>query len=360
MQAGAVGLGSPVASVQRFVVEQVERHGHVPAALSRNDHQQVFRHRLAQLQEELQREVGHGAVSAVGAHVAVGEEHPVLLRDLAAAQVAELHAGIAHLASLLADFLALVVAHLAEVIVEAAIAGVEPVELHAVADQHAGILEHVALGLVGEQAVKGGKPAVACIVDGRNQQQPAALVVFRQQARSAHRRERDRGQQLGIVGNAVALVRIGPGPIEYVFPVGVLLHVHRHRRDQVRAQPQGQVLRHPAGAQADALRLLQCQQEGMAQERVLARESVPVLRGHFVHAVEHAEGRAQGLPGILAGGVAHFSSAVYACVSILRPRCAGRRDVAGCGRASSNAITLFCCISSAFFRTRMPTASRVC
>jgi hypothetical protein len=61
------------------------------------------------------------------------------LADVGAARPAKAHAGLGHLAALLADLLALVVREAGEEGVEVGIAGVGPVELHGVAQHQPGL-----------------------------------------------------------------------------------------------------------------------------------------------------------------------------------------------------------------------------
>ena len=106
-----------------------------------------------------------------------------------------------------------------------------------------------------------------------------------QQPRAAgHRRERHGVQQLGVVVQAVALVGIGPGPVEDVFAVGVVLQVQRAGGDQfARFRVQRQELRRPAGGGYGALRGVQRRQVLVAHERRwrgLAARAVRSRRRH--------------------------------------------------------------------------------
>src|SRR6185503_8198078 len=105
-----------------------------------------------------------------------------------------------------------------------------------------------------------------------------------EQARAGHRRERYRRLELGIVAAAGALEGLCPAVVEDVFALAVALHIERYRTLQGAVVGLGQqVLRLPAGAAADRLRILQRLQEGMAEERAAGgarREGAGVpLRG---------------------------------------------------------------------------------
>ena len=129
--------------------------------------------------------------------------------------------------------------------------------------------------------------AGAVVLDGQPLQQPGQraaqlrriLARADQQPRSGHRRERDRRQQLRVVGEAGLLAGPGPAPVEYELAPGVGLQVLRNRGHQpVFGVPDHDVPGLPAGAGADAVGGLERLQEGVPQERVCGRiECVPLL-----------------------------------------------------------------------------------
>ena len=137
-------------------------------------------------------------------------------------------AGIGHLAALLPDLLALVLRQAGEEGVEVGQSCVEPVELHGVAQHQAGLR-------AGRDVLVGARTAGAATTASPACTRPAAprtsararRGVARQQARARHRRERHRHQRLGVVGQAVLLVGVGPGPVEHVLAVRVVLEVQR-------------------------------------------------------------------------------------------------------------------------------------
>ena len=169
---------------------------------------------------------------AVRRLVALEEERPVRRRDLRARLAHERHAGFEQPPSLLLDLLALVVIERGEKIGEVLVVAVAPVELQAVANQHAGSGAFARLVLVGEQHVERGE-AVLQFAERALEQCAARRRIVADEARSRHRRERNRSDELRIVATSVAPIRIGPAPVEYVLAVAVRLRVERHRADQL-------------------------------------------------------------------------------------------------------------------------------
>jgi hypothetical protein len=81
------------------------------------------------------------------------------------------------------------------------------------------------------------------------------------------------------VDDAGALPRVGPAVVEYIFALAVALEIGRRRGDEVRRLVLDQQRRRsPAGAGADAARILERREECMAEERVAGCESVPRRR----------------------------------------------------------------------------------
>ena len=151
----------------------------------------------------------------VGPRVALVEEVPVAGRDRAGAQRLEADAGLGDLALLLLDLLALVALQCGEVVGEGsrhAIAG--PVELHLLARQPALAGERALVALVAEQHMRRRQLRPRRERPQRLHQTLPRRLVARQQPAARHRRERHRHQQLGVVRESMALVGIGPGPVE--------------------------------------------------------------------------------------------------------------------------------------------------
>jgi len=114
-------------------------------------------------------------------------------------------------------------------------------------------------------------------------EQPSGRLHVAQQPITAHRRERHRAQQLRIIADAGALAGVGPGPVEYVFAVGMALAIQRQSGDQrallVAQQP---VFGPPTATPADAAALFECGQEGVTQEGLrIGKQRIPVFRGDF-------------------------------------------------------------------------------
>src|SRR5690606_11216550 len=125
-----------------------------------------------------------------------------------------------HLLALLAQLLALARTQAIEEILKIAVAPVEPVELATQALQPAGTPgEQRVVRRLGEVHMPAGQPPLRQLRLRRLQQ--AAQRRFRaEQAWPGHRREGDRAQALGVVGDAGAATGIGPAPVEDVLAVG--------------------------------------------------------------------------------------------------------------------------------------------
>ena len=159
-------------------------------------------------------------------------------------------AGVGDAAPFLLDLLALRALQAAEEIGEVGIGlghTVAPVELDRAAHRPAGLDRRGLVGGVEEQEVRRGEAGLARDRLDAAQQQQALLVRRRQQARPGHRRERDRTGELGVVVEAMASVGIGPGPVEHVLAVRVVLEIERTRGDELAGVFEQQEVRRPAG-----------------------------------------------------------------------------------------------------------------
>ena len=105
-----------------------------------------------------------------------------------------------------------------------------------------------------------------------------------EQARAGHGRERDGDLELWIILPAGALPRVGPAVVEHIFALAVGLEIGGRRRNQMRRLVLDENRRRsPAGAGADAARILERREKGVADEWIAAREPVPgkgVQPGH--------------------------------------------------------------------------------
>jgi hypothetical protein len=90
------------------------------------------------------------------------------------------------------------------------------VKLHGTSQQHALALQQRGLLVTRKQHVQRGEAARKLQGSFREH---LALRRPAEQPRPAYRGEGHRAQQLGVVIQAMALVRLGPGPVEDVFAV---------------------------------------------------------------------------------------------------------------------------------------------
>ena len=208
----------------------------------------------------------------VGALVAVVEKIPVGGRDLTSAQHAKHYAGLKHAAALLADFLALVLGQRRQEIIEIGEPGgilgmpVVPVELHLVAQQQAGRACGGQLVVGREQQVQRRQAAFTRPVQQGPQQRRPRCVALGQQAASGHGREGHGHHGLRVVGQAMALMGVGPGPVEDILAIRMGLDVESAGGAQPLALPQREIARHPARARRGAAAGFECGQIGVAHE----------------------------------------------------------------------------------------------
>src|SRR5207237_7854891 len=94
------------------------------------DEEHVPRHAAREQREEFAVEIRRRMMLAIGAPVALHEEIPVGLLRFRTAEATQHDSRFGDAASLLADLLALVVGERGEEILEVAIAGIAPVEMH--------------------------------------------------------------------------------------------------------------------------------------------------------------------------------------------------------------------------------------
>jgi len=294
VQARHVFERAPVAAVQPLLVVDQQAGGDRAAGALGQHQDQVLGQGAPDALEERLVEVGRGMVRRVGGLVAAGEERPARRRDVAAVQPAHVHLFLRHAATLGADLLALGLRERRQERLEVVVAVVAPVELHAVAQHQARLAQGGSLGLEREQHVQRGHARGARQRQQRVRRGPARPGVARPEAGARHGRERHRAQQLGVVAQAVALIGIGPGPVEHVLAPGMRLQVQRHRRHRrARCVSQQQVARGPAAARADAAGELERAQELVAQEglrlraaRAGSRQRIPLRGRHARQIVE--------------------------------------------------------------------------
>ena len=284
VQQGHVFEGAPVAAIQRVGGMQVERAADGFSFALGKDQQGVLRHGFADPLEELQVQIRRRLVHPVGVAIAPVEELPVLRADLCPGQVPEGHAGLADLPALLLEVLPFLVRHAREEVVEIRVPVVSPVELHRASHQHALAVHQCGLALRREQDVEGRHALRE--VEGLADQEFAIRIIACQHARAGDGREGHRAEQLGVVLQPVARVRVSPRPVEDVLAVGVGLQEHRHRPGELIVPLQHEDLRLPAGARRCAACVDQRVEELVAQEGVATAPAVP---GRGVDAAEGFE-----------------------------------------------------------------------
>ena len=130
------------------------------------------------------------------------------------------------------------------------------------AQQPAVLAEALPLGFCAESSVHGTDAIVVGNLGQHIDQSIAHAVGERagagEQARSRHWREGNRGLELGVVAAAGALEGLRPTVIEDIFALRVALDVEGYGPQQsVFRVLRQQILRLPAGAPADRLRVLQ-------------------------------------------------------------------------------------------------------
>jgi hypothetical protein len=149
------------------------------------------------------------------------------------------------------------------------------VELHPGALEQAQAAQRRCVRLAREEDVQRRDIGGARRLQQRFGELRAHAIVLGQQSSAGGGRERHRRQQLRVVGEAVALVGVGPGPVEHVLAVRMRLHVERHRARQPWAIPECQVLRRPAARRRRAAAAVKAVEECMGEGGVAPGERVP-------------------------------------------------------------------------------------
>ncbi len=211
----------------------------------------------------------------VGIAVAAVKERPFRCADFGAGCSTEADPSLVQPTPFLPDFFSLVVIQRREEIGEIAVSGVLPVKLKAVAHQQACRRELRRVVCIREQDMQRREALLGHQRQRAFEQTLPCLFACGQQSRPGGRREGDRREQLWIVALPMAPVRVGPGPVEYVFSVRVRLQIQRHRADQRIALSQQQIARRPPGLRCGASGLVQRVQEGMRQQRLFANQRIP-------------------------------------------------------------------------------------
>ena len=231
--------------------------------------------------EEAVGQVGDGPLAQAGVPIEAPHRVPDLRGQRVPGEGAHLETGLGDHPPLLAGLLSHRGAEAAQELVEARVAGTLPMELQrapreeAVARGHAPLVvgEEVQVDARGPHAIGGfARPLQE---GGDHRLAVGAFAV--EEAAPGRRGEGGHGDQLRVVGDAGAVGRVGPAPVEDVLPVALVLHVERERAQQGPALPHRDVERLPAGVFADGARALEGVQEGVFDEGIaLAGQRVPV------------------------------------------------------------------------------------
>jgi hypothetical protein len=182
----------------------------------------------------------------------------------------------------------------AQEILEVAVAGVAPVELHAASLEEAARAQRLRVSRRGEKHVQRREPGIAREAHHGVRELHARLLGRGEQPRARRGSERHCAKELWIVGDAMALVGFGPGPVEYVFAERVRFGVERHRAFEARALPQREVLRLPARTRGGATGGVKRVEERVGYRRIAARQPVPARGVYARKSIEDAEGGVQG------------------------------------------------------------------
>ena len=235
----------------------------------------------------------------VSALITAVEKIPVGCADVGPAAPAERDAGVGDLAALLPDLLALFLRQASQEILEAAPGSsghgaggygradgrgrlVDPVKLHSVAQHQSGVFARGHIVGRSEQQVERGLLLLLAPGQQRFHQCASGNCVPRQQTRSRHRREGNGSERLRVISQSVLLVGIGPGPVEDIFAVRMVLQIQRADRLQFAAAPQADEARRPAGCRRGAAALFHGRQILVTHKRsgrvLRIQQRVPLRR----------------------------------------------------------------------------------
>src|SRR5438094_3572434 len=289
-------LGAPVAAVERVALGDVEGAGDHTAVLPRDDEHEARAHALARQREEalVQVLLPPGELRD---RAAVEPEHareePV--GDVVADVGDDLDTRGGELAPLATDLVAALAAQARQIVVEGRESRVRPVVLPARAGEPAAPLERRHLVGEAEGDVRGRELVLAARAlerRGERRDDLAAVHARRgEEARTRHRREGDRDQQLRVVGNARARRGGGPVLVEDELAQAVALHVERAGPDQALALPERQEARQPAGRGGGGARVLEDREPLPLEEgRAVTDQPVPRRARDVAHRFEEAEG----------------------------------------------------------------------
>ena len=281
MQERHVLAASPIAAVERVRANQVERAGDRSSIPLGEDQQHLVRHLLPEQREERTRQIGPAPFARAGILIERPEGVPIRLAKIRAGDASNAQP-VQRGGAFLADRLALARCERVQKSVEARIAPIAPVELHALPNQPAGLFEQRDLFRRDEGRMRRRQAMLIGHRLQRGDQRWARCGIAQQQPRPRHRAERRSDLELGIISPASALPGIGPGVVENIFALAVALRIGRgdRCRGAIRAINDH---RHglPARLRHGASRSLENRQKGVADERIgRARASIPFGCGH--------------------------------------------------------------------------------
>ena len=155
------------------------------------------------------------------------KETPALRVDVGAGEARDGEPLFGHPPPFAAHAFALAGVKAGQELVEITIAPVEPAEVAGLPLHQGQLLQGFPRGLIREQQV----PAAGTLLaDPLAHPFPQLLgPPVTTPARANHRRERNRGDQLGVIGQPVTLVGVRPGEIEYVLAARTIAGVDRHQ-----------------------------------------------------------------------------------------------------------------------------------
>ncbi len=165
-------------------------------------------------------------------------------------------------------------------------------ELHRLALHQSCCLAGIHVCIVRKQQVQRRDAGLRAPVAQRLHQRGAGLTVPRHQARAWNRCEGNGHHRLGVVGQAMLCISVGPGPVEHIFAVGMAFDVERAGGPQDIALPEREKARRPASARRSAAALVQGGQVFVAHEGgglgLQGQQGVPVGRGDVQRRCGHA------------------------------------------------------------------------
>ena len=348
----AVVFGTaPVAPEEGVASHEAVGAGDVAAGAACEHHQRLVRERLRDACEERRGQCRVAPFPVVGRAVQRMVRVPLRLGGGAAVVDLDVHRGRCRVPALAPDFLAPLRGQRIEIVLKIPVAAVHPVKLAPRAHEQPAGLERGGIALAREQPVKRRRGHRLRHLHRAGRERTFHLGLpsrgVNEQPGAGRRSERNGGDELGVVLEPMARVRLGPGPVEDELPLRVQLEVGGGSADQPVARVHQEVRRDPPDLFADAAVAFQRIEKRVSRERVvLARERIPLRRRHVGDALEGGDrvrgGGVRVRPGSGARSARagpHLSPARGLGAAISAPRfaawrgvCAGRHGVQAGGR----------------------------